>query len=176
MNICLFAAFATPPQPLAEEIARLVAGLASHGHTIVTGGMGGEGTMNLIGSAALAAGGSLLTIYPRNLTHHASHQHPAHTHLPVEDLAERLQEMISRSDAFITLPGGIGTIHEAVQVWAEMRMGYFEKSLHFFNYDNFFTPFQTFIETTISHGYTKPELASRAHFHPTVESLLATFS
>lgn len=177
MNICIFSGSAAPHSPqLAEEVIRLVSTLAAHGHTIVNGGMGGKGMMNLVGTAALNAGGQLLTIYPPEDTGHSSITHPSVTHLHSQNrtLHDRLEKMTAHSDCFIALPGGIGTLHEALQVWADIRMGYHTKPLHFFNHEGYYDPFLSFLENTVTSGYTKPALARFGTFHPTVESLITT--
>jgi uncharacterized protein (TIGR00730 family) len=177
MNICIFCASAAPHTPqLAEDILRLVSTLAAHGHTIVSGGMGGAGTMNLVGAATLNAGGQLLTIYPPEDTAHSTQSHPSLTHLHTQSrtLHDRHEKMTAHADCFLVLPGGIRTLHEALQAWADIRMGYHTKPLHFFNAEGFFNPLLTFLEDTVKHGYTTPALARMATFHPTVESLTAT--
>lgn len=177
MNICIFSGSAAPHSvQLAEDVTRLVATLAAHKHTIVSGGMGGSGMMNLVGTAALNAGGQLLTIYPAARTRHAEHNHPSLTHLTTEadNLHDRLQKMTAHSDSFVALPGGIGTVHEAMQVWADLRMGYHRKPLHFFNHEGYYDDFLAFMENSVKKGYTPAPLAKLALFHPTVESLVST--
>lgn len=146
-KICFFIAYAlTPDAELQAIIKETAIRIAEDGHELIMGGMSG-GNMELAGKTYLAAGGKAATIiYPEEfVAQEESNDHPNLTHVRTAGLSERLGAMIATSDAFITFPGGFGTIHELAQVNADNQACTYHigttrkvKPHVVFNYDNYY--------------------------------------
>ena len=120
---------ASAPIPAARDVAvRLGELLAREGITLVYGG-GGVGLMGLVANAALKAGGRVVGIIPRFLLQREA-GHPALTEtVVVETMHERKLQMFERSDAFVVLPGGIGTLEELFEVLSWRTLGLHTKPI-----------------------------------------------
>jgi uncharacterized protein (TIGR00730 family) len=103
----------------AEEFGRA---LAAEGVGLVYGG-GGEGLMGRLARSTLAAGGYVTGIIPSFLIRKEHALTAAQEMLVVEDMHERKQAMFDRADAFVALPGGVGTLEELVEqmTWAQLN-------------------------------------------------------
>src|SRR5271170_333936 len=103
----------------AEALGR---GLAAEGVRLVYGG-GGEGLMGRLARATLAAGGHVTGVIPNFLIRKEHALSAAHEMIVVRDMHERKQTMFERADAFIALPGGVGTLEELVEqmTWAQLN-------------------------------------------------------
>lgn len=145
-RICVFCGSSPGLQSAYVEAARaLGVRLAAEGIGIVYGGSD-LGVMGALAATALAAGGEVIGVIPRAL--HEEVVHPELTELHVvETMHDRKAKMFDLSDAFIALPGGVGTLEEFVEVltWAQLRFhtkpcgllnvaGYYDKLLEFFDY------------------------------------------
>ena len=103
----------------AEELGRA---LAAEGVGLVYGG-GGEGLMGRLARSTLAAGGSVTGVIPRFLIRKEHALTVAQEMVVVDTMHERKQAMFDRADAFVALPGGIGTLEELVEqlTWAQLN-------------------------------------------------------
>jgi uncharacterized protein (TIGR00730 family) len=161
-KICVFLGYAlTTDEILANHIRQLGLELAAEGHHLVMGGMSG-GNMKLLGETFLDAGGTATIIYPDDFAVEAAHNHPNLTHVRTTDLSQRLQTMIATADAFITFPGGMGTIHEAAQVIADNQAGTYNstprkpKPQVIFNYRDYFLHLISQYQLAHEEGYIQP--------------------
>lgn len=140
---------------LAEETGRA---LARRGIRLVYGG-GGVGLMGATARAAHGMGGSVLGIMPRFLLQKERIFEDVE-HRIVEDMHTRKQMMFDESDAFIVLPGGIGTLEEAVEMLSWARLGLHAKPMAFIDRDGFWEPFFHLIEHIIDGGFTPEDFRS----------------
>jgi uncharacterized protein (TIGR00730 family) len=103
----------------AEELGRT---LATEGIGLVYGG-GGEGLMGCLARSTLAAGGYVTGIIPSFLIRKEHPLTAVQEMLVVENMHERKQAMFDRADAFVALPGGVGTVEELVEqlTWAQLN-------------------------------------------------------
>lgn len=130
---------------------RLGARLAERGIRLVYGG-GGVGLMGACARAAHEAGGEVLGIMPRFLLH-KERVYTDVEHRIVEDMHTRKQMMFEEADAFIVLPGGIGTLEEAVEILSWARLGLHAKPMAFLDEDGFWSPFFDLLEKIIAGGF-----------------------
>jgi uncharacterized protein (TIGR00730 family) len=113
--------------------------LAAHGHRLVYGG-GKVGLMGAVAEGALAKGGDVLGIMPQALLDREL-GHTGLTHLEiVGSMSARKDRMIAASDAFVALPGGLGTLDELFEVMTLRQIGYHSKPVVLLNQDGYFTP------------------------------------
>ncbi|MGO9420998.1 TIGR00730 family Rossman fold protein [Roseiarcus sp.] len=121
-NVCVYCGSGEGDDPRFSEAAdALGKALASEGIGLVYGG-GGEGLMGRVARATLAGGGYVTGIIPSFLVRKEHALTEAQEMLVVENMHERKQAMFDRADAFVALPGGIGTLEELVEqlTWAQL--------------------------------------------------------
>jgi hypothetical protein len=106
-----------------------------------------------VANATLDAGGRVIGVIPRALVER-EHAHRGCTELHVvETMHERKRLMAEHSDAFIALPGGIGTFEELFETWTWRQLGYHNKPLGLLNQDGYYDAMLTFIRHSITSGF-----------------------
>ena len=130
--------------PLAANTGRAI---GSQGYGLVYGG-GGAGLMGATANAAFEAGGYVLGIIPDFLMTPERANCKGEQRI-VPNMHERKMQMFEASDAFIILPGGIGTIEEAVEIMCWMRLQLHQKPILFLSPDNYWAPLLDLIKHTI---------------------------
>ncbi len=130
-------------------------GLASAGIRLVYGG-GRIGLMGILADAALAAGGTVTGVIPEFLTRREV-AHPAITELIVTDsMHSRKQRMFEAADAFISLPGGLGTLDETIEIITWRQLGLHAKPILICDVVGSAAPFLAAIEATIDADFAGP--------------------
>jgi uncharacterized protein (TIGR00730 family) len=119
--------------------------LGTAGITLVYGGTT-KGLMGVVADAALGSGGNVHGVITESL-HQRGQSHSGITkHEIVRSLRSRKERMVDLADAFIALPGGIGTIEELMEVWTMNQLSEIDKPVGLLNSDGFFTAFLEFID------------------------------
>jgi uncharacterized protein (TIGR00730 family) len=138
---------------------------------LVYGG-GRAGLMGRVADAALAAGASVLGVIPRSLMEReVGHQGLTELHV-VETMHERKLMMAQRSDAFIALPGGIGTFEELFEVWTWRQLGYHDKPVGLLNVDGYYDALLGFMRQTVARGFVSDEQHALLQVHAQADDLL----
>ena len=122
-NVCVYCGSSAGSDPRFSEAAdALGRALAEAGVGLVFGG-GGEGLMGRVARATLARGGRVTGIIPKFLLKREQALEVAHELVVVDDMHQRKQLMFERADAFIALPGGVGTLEELVEqlTWVQLQ-------------------------------------------------------
>ncbi|HEU5285695.1 MAG TPA: TIGR00730 family Rossman fold protein [Sphingomicrobium sp.] len=136
----------------AVELAQVMAG---RGVDLVYGG-GRLGLMGLIADSVLAAGGRAYGVIPNALVD----LEVAHTGLTelyrVDTLHERKAKMTDLADAFVALPGGIGTLDELFEAWSWNALGYHAKPLALLNVAGFWDGLDSFLDHAAACGFLSP--------------------
>jgi uncharacterized protein (TIGR00730 family) len=137
-TICVFCGAKSGLDPKYLKIARQTgAAIAVRGWRLVFGG-GHVGLMGSLADGALAAAGEVIGVIPERLVER-EHGHRAIARLEVvPDMATRKVRMIELADAFIALPGGLGTLDELFEVLTLRQVGYHAKSTGLLNLDGYF--------------------------------------
>eukprot|EP00119_Amphimedon_queenslandica_P003651 XP_003390418.1 PREDICTED: uncharacterized protein LOC100636092 [Amphimedon queenslandica] len=133
----------------AKSLGRAIAG---RGIDLVYGG-GGQGMMGALADAALEAGGRVIGVIPRDLFAHESLHRGIDEVCEVETMAERKSLMLARSDGFIVLPGGVGTMDELFEVWALARIGVHSKPTLLLNIEGYYDSLIDFMDTMTAAAY-----------------------
>ena len=151
--VCIFCGARRGNDPvLVQQVQQLARDLAQQGITLVYGG-GAVGLMGVAADAALAAGGKVVGVIPGFLDKREI-VHPDLTQtIRVNNLFERKTKMIELSDAFITLPGGMGTFDELLEVLTWQQLGQLDKPIGLFNYQDYFEPFIQMLTKAESAGF-----------------------
>lgn len=135
-------------------------GLARAGWGLVYGG-GQVGLMGLVADAALAAGGEVIGVLPAFLNRREI-AHPGLSHmLQVETLFERKAVMMEHADAFLALPGGLGTLDELLEVVAWRQLGQCEKPIMLLNTASYFEPWLACLQQAVEEGFVDSTEVSR---------------
>ncbi|MEA9985068.1 TIGR00730 family Rossman fold protein [Subtercola sp. RTI3] len=174
-TVAVFCGSSTGNDPVYLEAARQVGRtLAERGMGLVYGG-GHVGLMGAVADAALAAGGHVTGVIPRAL-HDREVMHDDVTELiVVETMHERKTLMAEKSDAFLALPGGPGTLEEITEQWTWAQLGIHEKPCGFLNVAGYYDPFITLVEAMRDRGFTHPRYTAMLQFSASIDELLADF-
>jgi uncharacterized protein (TIGR00730 family) len=129
--------------------------IGQHGGQLVYGG-GRNGLMGTVAEATLAAGGRVVGIIPKALVEKEwAHTECTELHI-VDTMHERKQMMAERADAFIALPGGIGTFEEFFEVWTWRQLGYHNKPIGLLNLNAYYDPMLAFLHSVVAHDFMGP--------------------
>jgi len=140
----------------AEGARRLGQALAAAGITLVYGGTT-KGLMGVVADALIAAGGTTHGVITEKL-HQRGHTHPnLHRSEIVPTLRNRKQRMAELADAFIAMPGGIGTVEEMMEVWSMNQLSEIDKPVGLLNVAGFYQPFLAFIDHMVECKFLPPE-------------------
>ncbi len=155
-RICVFCGASSGRDPAYRELAEAVgAGLAARGIGLVYGG-GRVGLMGALADAALAAGGEVVGVIPQGLMDREL-AHPGLTELRVvTTLHERKAVMAGLADAFIALPGGLGTLEELAEVtsWAQLRLH--AKPIGLLDDGRYWSSLLTWLDLAVAEGFVAP--------------------
>ncbi len=145
-------AYAAAARAIGSEIGRL-------GWQLVYGG-GRAGLMGIVADAALAAGASVVGVIPQSLMERElGHRGLTELHV-VSTMHQRKLMMAERSDAFVALPGGVGTFEELFEVWTWRQLGYHDKPLGLLNADGYYNGLLAFMKHTVHSGFvSEPQQA-----------------
>lgn len=145
--------------------------LAKQGITLVYGGAQ-IGLMGSVADAALAAGGQVIGVMPRLLIDkELGHQSLSELRV-VDTMAERKEVMMTLSDAFIAMPGGIGTLDELFEVWTASQLGLQAKPCGLLNTLGYFDHLLGFLDRAVTDGFLRTGHRELLHVHPQPEGLL----
>lgn len=160
MRVCVFTGASRGLRPgHAEAAERFGAELARRGHGLVYGG-GRVGLMGVLADAVLGAGGEVIGVIPGHLMDRELAHHRITDLQVVPDMHVRKSRMAEQADAFLALPGGIGTLEELFEVWTWAQLGLHSKPIGLLNIDGFFDHLLAFCDQMVADGFLPP--ASRA--------------
>ena len=157
----------------AYEAAATAVGTAigRRGWRLVYGG-GRAGLMGRVADAALSAGAPVLGVIPRSLMEReVGHRGLTELHV-VETMHERKLMMAQHSDAFIALPGGIGTFEELFEVWTWRQLGYHDKPVGLLNVDGYYDSLLDFMRQTVARGFVSDAQNALLQVHTQADDLL----
>src|SRR6188474_1106036 len=139
-NICVYCGSSAGTDPrFVRDAAALGSILAENGIGLIYGG-GSVGLMGALSSAAIAKGGAVTGVIPEFLSGRERPLADAQELIVTRDMHERKRIMFERSDAFVALPGGIGTLEELVEQLTWSQLGRHKKPILVVNVDSFWDP------------------------------------
>ncbi|MDJ0921343.1 MAG: TIGR00730 family Rossman fold protein [Henriciella sp.] len=155
MRICVFCGSNTGRGDVYMEAAYdLGAIIANKGYGVVYGGAR-DGTMGAVANGALSVDGEAIGVLPRQLFElEQAHEGLTKLHI-VNSMHERKQIMHDLSDAFICMPGGIGTMEETFEVWTWTQLGVHRKPLAFYNVNGFYNALERFFDVMVEEGFVR---------------------
>ena len=172
-SLCVFCGSNGGAQPAYLEAAEAVGrGLAQRGVRVVYGG-GKVGMMGAVADAAHAAGGEVVGVIPQAIFD----LEIGHTGIDdlrvVGSMHERKALMAELSDAFIALPGGIGTLEELFEVYTWAQLGIHAKPLGLIDVAGYFEPLVAFLDHAVQERFLRPETRTLLAVSDSLDDLLA---
>jgi uncharacterized protein (TIGR00730 family) len=160
LSVCVYCGSRPGAQPGYAEAARSIGTeIGQRGWQLVYGG-GRAGLMGIVADAALAAGAPVIGVIPESLMgRELGHRGLTKLHV-VQTMHERKLMMAERSDAFLALPGGIGTFEELFEVWSWRQLGYHDKPLGLLNVAGYYDTLLMFLNESQRQGLMTNEQLS----------------
>ena len=176
-RICVFCGASPGARPAyAEATAEVARLLVADGVGVVYGG-GGVGLMGVLADAVLAEGGQITGVIPRALMDREIAHRDVTEMRVVESMHERKALMAELSEAFIALPGGIGTLEELFEVYTWAQLGFHRKPCALLNVEGYFDGIAEFLAHAVEERFLRVEhlevLMVETDAAPLVESLRA---
>ena len=140
----------------AATAARFGQLLAQQGLELIYGG-GNIGLMGVVADAALQAGGRVTGIIPRRLAEKEVAHFDLSELILVDSMHERKLEMANRADAFVALPGGIGTLEELFEVFTWQQLGFHDKPIGLLDVEGYYQPLLDFLAQSVTSGFLRAE-------------------
>ncbi|RQX04774.1 TIGR00730 family Rossman fold protein [Micromonospora inaquosa] len=154
--ICVFCASSrTLDQRWLDLAAETGAELARRGHTLVSGG-GCVGMIGALADGARSAGGRTVGVIPQSLVDLEVADLASDELLVTDSMAARKTLMIDKSDAFLTLPGGLGTLDELFEVWTTATLALHAKPMVLIDTDGFYRPLLDWLDALADQTFLKP--------------------
>ena len=152
-SLCVYCGSRPGATPAFAETARAVGQwIGEHGGQLVYGG-GRNGLMGIMADATMAAGGQAIGIIPKALVEREwAHQGCTELHV-VDNMHERKRMMADKADAFLALPGGIGTFEEFFEVWTWRQLGYHDKPIGLLNVAGYYDGLMAFMRTGVEQQF-----------------------
>ncbi|QLF69969.1 TIGR00730 family Rossman fold protein [Peteryoungia desertarenae] len=155
-SVCVYCGSQPGRDPVFMNAGReLGRAIAENGLRLVYGG-GTKGIMGAVASGVLSAGGQVTGIIPQFLVDMEATRHSLgqlSELIITEDMHQRKHTMFERADAFVTLPGGIGTLEEIVEIMTWAQLGRHEKPMVFANVNQFWQPMLELIDHMADAGF-----------------------
>ena len=172
LSLCVYCGSRPGELPAYADAARAVGHeIGRRGWQLVYGG-GRAGLMGVVADAALEAGAAVVGVIPRSLMDREL-GHPALTELHVvETMHQRKTMMAGRSDAFLALPGGIGTFEELFEVWTWRQLGYHDKPIGLLNVAGYYDQLLAFLQQSEARGFMAAAQTGLLQVHDDVLALL----
>lgn len=154
--ICVFCSSSERIAPSHTALASEVgAQIARRGHSLVSGG-GRVSSMGAVARAARSGGALTVGIIPEALVHHEVADSDADELVVTPDMRSRKGEMDRRCDAFLCLPGGLGTLEELLEIWVSRTLGMHTKPVVVVDPEDVFAPLRAQVDALVVAGFVRP--------------------
>jgi len=171
--VCVFCSSSVRIEPSYVELAADVgAELARRGHVLVSGG-GSVSCMGAVARAARAGGARTIGVIPQVLLALEVADHDADELLVTPDMRARKAAMDARSDAFLTLPGGLGTLEELLEIWVARTLAMHGKPVVVLDPDGLYEPLRGQVDLLVERGFVRPAARDEVSWVHTVDAAFA---
>jgi len=137
--------------------------LARRGHTLVSGG-GSVSCMGAVARAARAGGARTVGVIPRVLVDLEVSDHDADELVVTPDMRSRKGVMDERADAFLTLPGGLGTLEELLEIWVSRTLAMHGKPVVVLDPGGLYDPLRAQVDLLVERGFVRPGARDAVHW------------
>ena len=171
-SVCVYCGSRLGANPAYRTLAQaLGTAIGQRGWQLVYGG-GRAGLMGEVAEATLAAGGTVVGVIPDSLMKlEVGHAGLTELHV-VGTMHQRKQMMAERSDAFIAMPGGIGTFEELFEVWTWRHLGYHDRPLGLLETAGYWAPLMAFLRHSVVEGFMGDDQMAMLQIDNDIERLL----
>ncbi len=169
--ICVFCASGPVPEKYLRLAADVGTAIGASGHSLVSGG-GRVSMMGAVAGAARAAGAHTTGVIPRELVDREVADVDADELIVTTTMRERKQRMDDAADAFLTLPGGVGTLEEFFESWTGEYLGMHDKPVVVLDPDGFYRPLFDWLEGLVGEGFVNPTALQRIDVVTDVDAAL----
>ena len=175
-SVCVYCGSRLGAKPAYQALARqLGTVIGRRGWQLVYGG-GRAGLMGEVAEATLAAGGTVVGVIPNSLMKlEVGHAGLTELHV-VDTMHQRKQMMAERSNAFIAMPGGIGTFEELFEVWTWRHLGYHDRPLGLLETAGYWAPLVAFLRHSVAEGFMGDDQLAMLHIADDIDQLLDTLA
>jgi uncharacterized protein (TIGR00730 family) len=157
-SVCVYCGSGLGRDPRHQADARAFGEvLATNGVSLVYGG-GGLGLMGTVAKSVLEHGGHVTGIIPDFLVNREFMLEDAQEHIVTKDMHERKRLMFEKADAFVALPGGIGTLEELVEQLTWAQLGQHRKPILIANINGYWEPLLAMLEHMTAHAFIRESL------------------
>jgi len=171
-SICVFCGSSPGIRPEYLQVARDTGRLIAERRLTLVYGGGKVGLMGAVADSALLAGGKVIGIIPQMLMDREV-GHPGLTDLRVvSTMSERKLLMGEMSDAFLSLPGGIGTLDELFEAWSWTQLGLHDKPSGLLNFQGYYDGLVQFLDHAVAEGFQRPRHRAALLVDTEIEPLL----
>ncbi len=171
-SLCVYCGSRPGNLPAFEACAKAVGQwIGQHQGQLVYGG-GNSGLMGMVAAATQEAGGRVVGIIPHALAEKELARNDCDEFHMVDTMHQRKHMMAERADAFLALPGGIGTFEEFFEVWTWRQLGYHNKPIGLLNVDGYYDGLLNFMQSTVKQGFVSDWQMGLIHQSSQLETLL----
>ena len=149
----------------------LGAGLAAAGLRLVYGG-GNVGLMGAVADGALGGGGEVLGIIPEFLQRREVAHDGVQRMILTDNMHDRKRQMFEASDAFVTMPGGLGTFDETIEITTWRQLGLHDKPILVCDIGGWAQPYLALLDAAVRQGFADPATAALYEVLPDVPAVL----
>jgi uncharacterized protein (TIGR00730 family) len=152
-SLCVYCGSRPGTEAIFADTARAVGTwIGANGGQLVYGG-GHNGLMGMVADATQAAGGRVVGVIPQSLVDKEFANRRCEELYIVQTMHERKAMMAERADAFLALPGGIGTFEELFEVWTWRQLGYHAKPIGLLNAGGYYDSLLGFLQQSVASGF-----------------------
>ena len=157
-------------QKIQENTAKLGHWIGKEKHTLVYGG-GQSGLMGIVADSCLAENGKVIGVIPHFLAgKEITHESLTELHY-VDTMAERKTMMIENADAFVSMPGGVGTLEEISEIMSKLRLNQTDAPCIFYNYNHFYDAMKDLLDTMLEYEFIDEVFMNKVSFCSTIEEV-----
>lgn len=157
-SVCVFCGSSTGTRPEYLRAAERLGTVLAERHLRLVYGGSSLGMMTALADAALAGSGNVIGVMPQALVEREQ-AHLGLTELRVVDtMHERKATMTNLADAFIALPGGVGTLEELFEVWSWSYLGLHRKPFGLLDVNGYWSDLIRFLDHSVREGFVRPEV------------------
>ena len=154
-SVCVYCASSLGPESHRRAARELAEQLATRSIHLVFGG-GSVGLMGVVADRVKELGGRATGVIPNGLARKEVSHQGVDELIVVDSMHARKSEMANRADAFVTLPGGLGTLEELMETATWVLLGIHSKPCGILNVEGYFDPLLAFLDQVVEDGYLKP--------------------